>query len=168
MHLRPYQNAPVEWLSQKAKALLVAPAGSGKTRMALVALQRFSAPEASILWLAHTREQIQQAQRAAYDVCPELNISYVCYAGLDTDVRRSHERELVARWAEGLGGYNVSMSFDEAWLEYRRFTFAGFMMAVIASMIVKQTERGDDMFMAMANRHAQHVADLDALAVVRG
>ena len=75
MHLRPYQNAPVEWLSQKAKALLVAPAGSGKTRMALVALQRFSAPEASILWLAHTREQIQQAQRAAYDVCPELNIN---------------------------------------------------------------------------------------------
>ena len=91
MHLRPYQNAPVEWLSQKAKALLVAPAGSGKTRMALVALQRFSAPEARILWLAHTREQIQQAQRAAYDVCPELNISYVCYAGLDTDVEQLRE-----------------------------------------------------------------------------
>jgi superfamily II DNA or RNA helicase len=59
--------------------------------MALVALQRFSAPEASILWLAHTREQIQQAQRAAYDVCPELNISYVCYAGLDTDVEQLRE-----------------------------------------------------------------------------
>jgi superfamily II DNA or RNA helicase len=59
--------------------------------MALVALQRFSAPEASILWLAHTREQVQQAQQAAYDVCPELNISYVCYAGLDTDVKQLRE-----------------------------------------------------------------------------
>lgn len=97
-----------------------------------------------------------------------LDLAYFIGAGLDTDVRRAHERELVEQWADGLGGYNVTLSFDEAWLDYRRFTFAGFMMAVIASMIVKQTERGDDMFMTMANRHAQHVADLDALAVVRG
>ena len=41
--------------------------------------------------MAHTREQIQQAQRAAYDVCPELNISYICYAGLDDDVERLRE-----------------------------------------------------------------------------
>jgi hypothetical protein len=41
-------------------------------------------------------------------------------------------------------------------------------MAVVASMIVKQTPRGDEMFMAMANRHGVHAADLDALAVVRG
>lgn len=97
-----------------------------------------------------------------------LDLAYFIGAGLDTDVRRAHERELVAQWADGLGGYNVTLSFDEAWMDYRRFTFAGFMMAVIASMIVKQTERGDDMFMTMANRHAQHVADLDALAIVRG
>ena len=41
-------------------------------------------------------------------------------------------------------------------------------MAVVASMIVKQTSRGDEMFMAMANRHGTHAADVDALAVVRG
>jgi hypothetical protein len=40
-------------------------------------------------------------------------------------------------------------------------------MAVVASMIVKQTERGDEMFLAMANRHAQHADDLDSLAAVR-
>jgi hypothetical protein len=60
----------------------------------------------------------------------------------------------------------VSLSHDEAWALYRRYTFAGFVMAVVASMIVKQTDRGDEMFMAMANRHAQHVVDLDAFSAL--
>ena len=37
-------------------------------------------------------------------------------------------------------------------------------MAVVASMIVGQSERGDDMFMAMASRHCQHALDLGAEA----
>jgi len=39
---------------------------------------------------------------------------------------------------------------------------SGIVMTVVASMIVEQTERGDDMFMAMASRHAAHVRDLEA------
>ena len=38
-------------------------------------------------------------------------------------------------------------------------------MAVGASMLVERTERGDDMFMAMAHRHAAHAIDLDAHAI---
>src|SRR3712207_7016706 len=34
------------------------------------------------------------------------------------------------------------------------------------SMLVQQTERGDDMFMATFARHCQHVLDLDALATL--
>jgi hypothetical protein len=34
---------------------------------------------------------------------------------------------------------------------------------VIASMLVQQTERGDDMFTAMARRHARHALDLGAI-----
>ena len=71
------------------------------------------------------------------------------------------------QWVEGLRGYNISLDDEHAWLEYRRFTFAGYVMAVVASMIVKQTDRGDQMFLAMANRHAQHAADLESLAAVR-
>jgi hypothetical protein len=40
-------------------------------------------------------------------------------------------------------------------------------MAVIASMLVERTPRGDLMFMAMAARHARHALDLDAAAVIR-
>jgi hypothetical protein len=37
------------------------------------------------------------------------------------------------------------------------------MMAVAASMLVKQTERGDAMFLTSIRRHAQQSIDLDAL-----
>ena len=99
--------------------------------------------------------------------CGAQDLAYFIGAGLTTDVRREHEQALVQRWVEGLRGYNVTLSSDDAWLEYRKFTFAGFVMAVVASMIVKQTDRGDEMFLAMANRHAQHAVDLDSLAAVR-
>lgn len=99
--------------------------------------------------------------------CGAQDLAYFVGAGLTTQVRRDHEHELVHHWVDGLRGYNVSIDFDDAWLEYRRFTFAGYVMAVIASMIVKQTDRGDDMFVAMANRHAQHAVDLDSLDAVR-
>ncbi len=35
-------------------------------------------------------------------------------------------------------------------------------MAVIASMMVVRTERGDEMFLTMARRHARHAIDMKA------
>lgn len=84
--LRSYQTEPVEWLSKQTRGLLVAPAGSGKTRMALTALARVQNPDSRFLWLAHTREQVAQAKAAQADVCPDLNIEYGCYAGMDDAV----------------------------------------------------------------------------------
>jgi aminoglycoside/choline kinase family phosphotransferase len=51
---------------------------------------------------------------------------------------------------------------EEAWRQYRLFSFGGFVMAIVASMLVEQTERGDEMFMAMANRHGQQILQLEA------
>jgi superfamily II DNA or RNA helicase len=84
--LRPYQTEPVDWLTKQERGLLVAPAGSGKTRMALTALSRIRIPNSRFLWLAHTREQVEQAKAAQADVCPDLNIEYGCYAGMDDSV----------------------------------------------------------------------------------
>ena len=39
-------------------------------------------------------------------------------------------------------------------------------MDVIAAMVVQQTARGDEMFAAMASRHARHALDLDALTLI--
>jgi len=48
----------------------------------------------------------------------------------------------------------------------RRQSFFGVMMAIVSSMLVAQTDRGDEMFMVMLRRHCQHVLDTDALAVL--
>ncbi|MEO9200387.1 MAG: phosphotransferase [Antricoccus sp.] len=50
--------------------------------------------------------------------------------------------------------------------DIRRFAFAGFIMAIIASNQVVQTERGDRMFAAMAARPAQMAIDWDSLASI--
>ena len=40
------------------------------------------------------------------------------------------------------------------------------MMAIVSSMLVERTDRGDQMFMTMLQRHCDHVLDTDALATL--
>ncbi len=42
----------------------------------------------------------------------------------------------------------------------------GLVMAISAAMLVAQTDRGDQMFLTMAERHARHALDLDAIEVI--
>ena len=88
--------------------------------------------------------------------------AYFVGAGLLPDVRRDHEAELFDHYHRGLVTAGVAIDRDDCWAAYRRGTWAGLVMAVGASMLVERTERGDDMFMAMASRHAEHALDLDA------
>jgi hypothetical protein len=53
-------------------------------------------------------------------------------------------------------------TWQACWEEYRRRTFYGVLMAVVAPMLVVRTARGDDMFMTALARHAQQVLDLEA------
>ena len=53
-------------------------------------------------------------------------------------------------------------AWERCWQDYRRGTFSGFAVTIIAAVMVQQTERGDDMFVAMASRHARHAIDLGA------
>lgn len=94
------------------------------------------------------------------------DVAYFIGAGLTPDDRRACERDLVRRYhtallAAGVEGYD----WDRCWHDHRRGTWAGLIMAVAASMLVEQTERGDEMFMTMARRHATHALDLDAPAL---
>ena len=95
--------------------------------------------------------------------CGTADVAYFLGAGLDPAERRRHERALVARYHHGLLDYGVTgYPFDDCWEDYRRYSYSGYVMAVIASMLVGRTDRGDEMFMAMANRHAAQVVDLAA------
>jgi len=77
------------------------------------------------------------------------------------DERRAAERSLVERYHAELCARGVAdYPFDECWQDYCGFAFSGLVMAVVASLAVVRTERGDAMFLAMASRSAQMAADL--------
>jgi aminoglycoside phosphotransferase (APT) family kinase protein len=97
------------------------------------------------------------------------DVSYFIGAGLLPDARREVERDLVRSYHEGLLAAGVEgYGWEACWYEYRRQTWAGLVMAIVASMLVERTERGDRMFMAMATRHAGHALDHDAGALLAG
>lgn len=76
-------------------------------------------------------------------------------------MRRPVERELVHEYHDGLVSHGVrGYDFQRCWDDYRRGAFAGFSVTVIASVIVQETPRGNEMFTAMAKRHARHALDL--------
>ena len=94
---------------------------------------------------------------------PLSDLAYLLGASLLPEARRLVEREIVRAYherllASGVRGY----PFERCWTDYRRGSFAGFAVAVIASMIVQETARGNEMFLAMASRHARHALDLGA------
>ena len=92
---------------------------------------------------------------------PLDDVAYFLGAGPLPETRRAIERSVVADYhaalvRAGVGNYSA----ERCWNDYRRGVFAGFMVTVIASMLVQQTERGDEMFTAMARRHSRHALDL--------
>ncbi len=91
--------------------------------------------------------------------------AYFLGAGLHTEERRSHERELLETYRTGLVANGVELGASECWDLYRANTFAGLHMAVVASVLVGRDPRADEMFLAMAERHAAHVVDLEALSL---
>lgn len=96
-----------------------------------------------------------------------FDVAYFLGASLTTDLRREHERDLVQRYHQGLLARGIQgYSFDECWTDYRRFAFAGLLMAVAASVQVEQTERGDEMFITCAARHAQQILDHNAFELI--
>jgi len=89
--------------------------------------------------------------------------AYFLGAGLSIEDRRVHEDALLHRYHDGLLARGVEgYDWNACHRDYRLFTFAGVIMAVVASMIVESTERGDTMFLAMAERHATHALDVGA------
>jgi hypothetical protein len=95
------------------------------------------------------------------------DVAYFLGNAFDADVRRGCEESLVRRYHEALLAYGVTgFSFEECWDEYRRAAHASMVMAIFSSILVGRTDRGDAMFMAMANRSAQMAEDLETFALL--
>jgi hypothetical protein len=88
---------------------------------------------------------------------------------LSVEDRRAHEADLLAHYHDvlrrrGVEGYPLEQLRRDA----RRDTFGGLLMAIVASMVVQRTERGDLMFLTSAGRHAQHALDAGATDLLKG
>lgn len=95
---------------------------------------------------------------------PANDIAYMIGTSFaDPAVRREHEQRLVEDY---LAVRSNAPAFDQFWTEYRRHAFSGFIMAINASLHVEQTDRGDRMFAAMAERPAHMAMDLDSLSAL--
>jgi hypothetical protein len=98
---------------------------------------------------------------------PAADVAYFIGGSLTTEDRRRHSAELLDTYHAalvdaGVTGYSRQQLEDDV----RLTSFGGVVMAFASAILVVQTERGDDMFAEMFRRHAQHVLDLDAEAVL--
>jgi superfamily II DNA or RNA helicase len=83
MLLRPYQLRAVEFLLPRRRGFVTAPAGSGKTLIASHAAARASNPFDRVVWLANTKEQVEQAHDAIKKTVWPHPVTFVvrCVAG---------------------------------------------------------------------------------------
>jgi hypothetical protein len=93
------------------------------------------------------------------------DLSYFLGCALPVDDRREHYDALLNGYLRALGT-DAAISLAEVREGVRRQSFFGVMMAIVSSMLVERTERGDAMFTTMLQRHCEHVLDTDALEVL--
>lgn len=85
--VRPYQHQAAEWLSRRKRGAIIARAGLGKTVILSYSLDmaiksRIRGRKVRIGWMANTREQCQQAQKAmdAFPLVARQDIKIACAA----------------------------------------------------------------------------------------
>jgi Ecdysteroid kinase-like family len=93
------------------------------------------------------------------------DLAYFLGCALPAAERRTHYDELLQAYHAALGP-DAPISLADVREAVRRQSFFGVMMAIVSSMLVERTERGDAMFMTMLQRHCEHVLDVDALATL--
>jgi hypothetical protein len=83
---------------------------------------------------------------------PLLDVAYFLTTSLSPDDCAALEDELLAFYLERLADAGVDIPLVVARQEFARYTLQPIVMLVAASVIVEQTNRGDDMFLAMIDR----------------
>jgi aminoglycoside phosphotransferase (APT) family kinase protein len=119
-----------------------------------------TAPEQSPIALSDWQGLLRG--KAAHD------IAYFLSQSTPTELRRAHERELVARWHEGLAAGGVQdYSAQQAWEDYRRAVLTLWSyVVVIAGVLEEGNERGRRWMTEMVRRSAATILDLDLLELL--
>ena len=96
------------------------------------------------------------------------DIGYFLGAGIKPDLRAEIETELLSLYREEMARGGIELSDEDMRDGYAGGALHGVATAVFSAAFVKRTERGDAMFLAMADGACRLVRDIDALRLVRG
>jgi hypothetical protein len=96
------------------------------------------------------------------------DVGYFLGTSLDPDARARHEETLVRAYHAELTARGVDQTWSDCWDGYRSAAFSGLVMGVAASMLVTRTDRGDEMFLAMANRVGRQCLELGSESLLPG
>jgi hypothetical protein len=94
---------------------------------------------------------------------PLLDVAYFLTTSLTPEDCAREEFELLDYYLAKLNGYDVDIPVEIARREFSRYTLQPIVMLVAASVIVEQTSRGDDMFLAMIERAVVAATRWDAI-----
>jgi hypothetical protein len=83
---------------------------------------------------------------------PLLDVAYFLTTSVSPEDCAHYEFELLDYYLGKMHDYGVDIPVEVARHEFARYTLQPIVMLVAASVIVEQTERGDDMFLAMIER----------------
>lgn len=92
-----------------------------------------------------------------------IDVAYFMATSLTTEVRRAHERELIAHYHHTLLAHGVThYSAEECWADYRVVAIHPLQTGVYGLGAVKRSERGDRMWRNWIERSAAMTRDLDS------
>ncbi len=91
------------------------------------------------------------------------DVGYFLGLGLDTELRRAHEHDLVRVYHEALVGHGVDVGADDCFDDYRLGTPQGPLVTVLGAVYATATptDESNAMFASMATRSCAAIRDLD-------
>jgi len=99
--------------------------------------------------------------------CGGQDLAYLLGNSSPPEQRRAHEARMLEAYREAMAALGVELSAEEVHGEYVYGAFQGPSITMLGALAVGQTDRGDDMFMAMASRSCAQIRDLEALERIR-
>ncbi len=98
-----------------------------------------------------------------------MDVAYFLGGAFDRETRQAHEADLLRQYHDDLLRYGVNdYTYDHLMADYRHYSFAVLAVAIAATVIVEQTERGDRLFMKMVTDGAYQALDNDAVDALPG
>lgn len=98
---------------------------------------------------------------------PARDIAFFCATGLTVEDRRAHEGEVVSAYWDALLAHGVTdHPLEQCLDDYRYALLQAPLIIVLGCAVAAPTERGDAMFLAMAERACAAIGDHDPFSLI--